>query len=179
MNVIAKLVTWSNTRSPWAIVCLSALALLLAALYFQHVLGHAPCVKCIYQRSAVIGIFFASLLAWVYPHVVTRLIALTGWGGSAYWGLMQAKAHLEVIFPEGFFVPPCPFVPDFPSALPLHEWIPSVFAAPGFCSANDWQFIDMGMAQWMEIIFSLYLLGWAVAVALYLLSFTQYRKAAK
>ena len=179
MKIALWLVNWSRTATPWVIVCLSALGLLLAALYFQHVLGHAPCVKCIYQRSAVIGIFFATLIVLIYPHFITRIVGLGLWGGCAYWGLMQANAHLEVIFPEGFFVPPCPLEPEFPSFMPLHEWLPSVFGAPGFCNTNDWQFFSMGMAEWMQIIFALYLVGWVFAVLTQILSLSLSARAAK
>jgi len=173
------LANWSKTRTPWALVCFSAFALLLAALYFQHVLGHAPCVKCIYQRSAVIAIFFASLLPVFYPHFIMRSLALILWGTAASWGLIQANLHLEVIFPEGFFVPPCPFVPEFPSFMPLHEWMPMVFDAPGSCNTNDWQFLSMGMPEWMQIICSLYIAGWVVALLAQILSINLSVKAAK
>ncbi|MFC4699761.1 disulfide bond formation protein DsbB [Glaciecola siphonariae] len=179
MHALHTLAAWSQTRTPWAIVCVSALALLLAALYFQHVLGHAPCVRCIYQRTAVIGIFFATLLVLLYPHFVIRGIALILWGTSAIWGLFQAQEHLEVIFPETFFIPPCPFFPEFPGFMPLHEWLPMVFDAPGSCSANEWQFLGMGMPQWMQVVFSLYIAGWVVALLAQTVSASLSLKAAK
>lgn len=179
MQKLLSLAQWSRTRSPWAVVSLSAFALILAALYFQHALGHAPCVKCIYQRSAVIAIFFATLLPVFYPHFFIRTLALILWGTSAIWGLNQANAHLDVIFPEGFFVPPCPFVPDFPSFMPLHEWLPMVFDAPGSCNTNDWQFLSMGMPEWMQIIFSLYIAAWVIALIAQVLSINLSLKAAK
>ncbi|WP_371192886.1 disulfide bond formation protein B [Glaciecola sp. SC05] len=179
MQKLFWLANWSRTRTPWAIVCCSAFALLLAALYFQHVLGHAPCVKCIYQRTAIIAIFFATLLPVLYPHFFIRMLSLILWGAAAIWGLLQAKAHLEVIFPEGFFVPPCPFFPEFPSFMPLHEWLPMVFDAPGSCNTNDWQFLSMGMPEWMQIIFSLYIAGWIVALFGQILSVNLSLKAKK
>jgi len=51
----------------------------------------------------------------------------------------------------------CDIVPNFPAFLPLHEWLPSIFGATGECNENSWQFIGMGMASWLQIIFSIYL----------------------
>lgn len=46
--------------------------------------------------------------------------------------------------------------------MPLHEWLPAVFGATGDCSENSWQFMDMGMAQWMRIIFGMYGITWLI-----------------
>jgi disulfide bond formation protein DsbB len=179
MQLLLWLAHWSKTRTPWAIVFFSALGLLLAALYFQYVLGHAPCVRCIYQRTAVIGIMIAALLPFIYPHFVMRTLGLILWGTSAIWGLLQARAHLEVIFPQSFFIPPCPFFPEFPAIMPLHEWLPLIFDAPGSCSSNDWQFLEMGMPEWMQIIFSLYIVGAIVALIAQIALLSRSGKAAK
>jgi disulfide bond formation protein DsbB len=176
MQWLAK---WSQSRQPWAIVSISALGLLFAALYFQHVLGHEPCVKCIYQRTAVIGIFLGALIPLIYPHIVLRALGMIVWGSSAIWGLSVAREHLEVIFPQGFFVPPCPFAPEFPSFMPLDLWLPAIFDAPGSCNDNTWQFLSMGMPEWLQIIFALYIAGWFVALAAYIWSISLSLKAAK
>ncbi|WP_395342366.1 disulfide bond formation protein DsbB [Ningiella sp. W23] len=177
--LVSFLANFSRSRTPWAMVCLSALGLVLAALFFQHVLGHEPCVKCIYQRVAVIGICFAGLIPLIYPHFVLRSIGIILWGGFSIWGLSVAQEHLEVVFAEGFFIPPCPFFPEFPGFMPLHEWLPLVFGAPGSCDSNDWQFLGMGMPEWMQIIFILYIAGAALALVGHILSISQSLKAAK
>ncbi|MFT7505081.1 MAG: disulfide bond formation protein DsbB, partial [Gammaproteobacteria bacterium] len=35
----------------------------------------------------------------------------------------------------------------------------------GDCNENSWQFMEMGMANWMQIIFSIYLLVLVVVLA--------------
>lgn len=154
----------SRTKMPWALLALSSGGLLLAALYFQHVMDLQPCIKCIYQRTAVIGILIAALIPLIYNHLATRILAMFVWAYSAYEGLLSAREHIEVIFADDMFFAVCGFVPDFPSFLPLHEWIPSIFAATGSCEENSWQFMSMGMAQWLQIIFSAYLLVLAIVV---------------
>ena len=179
MPIYQSIADFARSRTPWAFVSCSALALVLAALYFQHVLGHEPCVKCIYQRTAVIGIFLGGLLPLIKPNFLLRSLGLILWGASAIWGYRVAMEHLEVIFAEGFFIPPCPFFPEFPGFMPLHEWLPMIFGAKGSCDSNEWQFLGMGMPEWMQIIFALYILGAAIALLGHFLTLSQSQKAAK
>ena len=67
------------------------------------------------------------------------------------------------------FFATCEIVPNFPSWLQLHEWIPAVFAAHGDCLEDSWQFMSMGMAEWMQIIFALYAAVFAFVFACRLL----------
>ena len=57
-----QLQRWPESTLPWRLLGLSALGLLATALYFQHVLDLQPCIKCIYQRTAVVGILISALL---------------------------------------------------------------------------------------------------------------------
>ncbi|MEM0911264.1 MAG: disulfide bond formation protein B [Pseudomonadota bacterium] len=165
------LVEWSKTRLPWSILFLSAAGLVLSALYFQHVQDYLPCVKCIYQRTAVIGIAIAAALPMIYPHVVTRVFALVFWLYCAFEGFVVASEHIDVIFDDSMFVAPCPIAPNFPSLFPLHELLPAVFQGPGNCLDNSWQFLSLGMAEWMRIIFSGYFIVGSVVLGTYLIRF--------
>ncbi|CDL84341.1 disulfide bond formation protein B [Xenorhabdus szentirmaii] len=51
----------------------------------------------------------------------------------------------------------CDFFVDFPSWLPLHEWVPSVFQAYGDYSIQQWKFLTLDMPQWLIGIFAAYL----------------------
>lgn len=57
----------SRGRSAWFLLMISALALDGIALFFQHGMGLQPCVMCIYERIAVLGIAFAGFLGWIAP----------------------------------------------------------------------------------------------------------------
>jgi disulfide bond formation protein DsbB len=153
-----------QSKNAWALLALSAFSLLVAALIFQHVYDHQPCVKCIYQRTAVIGIFLASILVLAFNHWLSRVIALAVWAYSALQGLLVAREHLEVIFDSNSLFYACDIFPNFPSFMPLHEWFPPIFDALGECNDNSWQFLGMGMASWMQIIFSIYLAILAVVI---------------
>ncbi len=156
----------SKQKSSWLLLFISSCSLFVAALYFQHVMDLRPCIQCIYQRTAVICIMLAGLLPLLYNSRVTRVIAYALWGLSAYKGLEAAQEHLDIIFATNPFANICDIVPNFPSFMPLHEWIPAIFAATGECNENTWKFLDMGMASWLQIIFISYLaiLGLVVLV---------------
>ncbi|MBV2095670.1 MAG: disulfide bond formation protein B, partial [Candidatus Thiodiazotropha sp. (ex Codakia orbicularis)] len=53
---------FTQRRLPWLLLASSALILEGAALYFQYGLELDPCVLCIYQRAAVLGIFLSALI---------------------------------------------------------------------------------------------------------------------
>lgn len=164
--MVTFLSQWSKQRSSWALLFCSALALVLTALYFQHAQNLQPCIKCIYQRTAVFGILFAALIPLLSNSGLTRLVAYVIWGVSAIWGFLIAYEHVDILTAANPFFATCDIVPNFPSWLPLHEWFPDVFAAPGDCLDNSWQFAGMGMAQWMMVIFGFYtILLFVVATA--------------
>jgi protein dithiol:quinone oxidoreductase len=154
---------WSTHKSSWALLSFSAFGLLITALVMQHVYDLQPCVMCIYQRTAVLGIGIAALLPVFYNHALVRLIGYIGWIVGAVWGFMLAQEHVEIIANSNPFFGFCEIVPNFP--LPMHEWIPSFFAATGMCDDDSWQFLSMGFAEWMRVIFGFYTFLWVVVIA--------------
>lgn len=159
MNPVTR---FAQSRLAWLILAGTALGLELCALFFQHVMKLDPCVMCIYQRVAIFGILGAALIGLVgYKHRFLRFIAVLGWGISAAWGL---KVALELVDmqtnPSPFST--CSFLPEFPSWMPLHEWLPSVFMPSGMCSDIPWQMMGVTMGQWMIVAFSTYLLALAI-----------------
>ena len=157
---------WAERKSAWLLLLATSLGLEITALYFQHVNGLTPCIMCIYQRTAMWGIVVAAAIVLIANNLITRLLAYAVWGYSAVKGYLIAGEHLEIIFSDDPFFSTCEIVPNFPSWAPLHEWIPAVFEAKGDCLENSWQFMSMGMAEWMQIIFATYF----VALVLVLLS---------
>ena len=161
-NVIARA---ADNKLAWLVLFLSSSLLLIIALYFQHVMDLQPCIKCIYQRTAVIGILFSAALPVFHNVLLTRSIAFWGWGLAAILGGLIAHEHVDILYAANPFFVMCDIIPNFPSFMPLHEWLPAVFAAPGDCSENSWQFLGYGMAEWMRIIFAMYASVWLVVLS--------------
>jgi protein dithiol:quinone oxidoreductase len=157
----------THRRLPWLLLTLSALALEGAALYFQYGLDLDPCVLCVYQRAAVMGILLSALIGLIASrHALARWIGFTGWGASAGWCLYLA---LKLSGMQLGFISPslsCDVNAKFPAWLKLDQWLPAVFQPTGFCGDIQWEFLSLSMPQWMIII--MLLLLFALSVALYL-----------
>lgn len=158
---------WLNTlptsRKAWGLLALTAFLLEVTALYFQYAMGLEPCIMCIYQRTAVLGVFAAGLIGFISPsNGIFRGIGAATWGVSSIWGYMLAKEHLNMQTTTDPFAFTCDIVPNFPEFMPLHEWVPAFFAATGDCGSIDWQFVGLSMPGWMEVIFALYAISFLV-----------------
>ncbi len=162
---------WPTIKSSWILLGFSALALEGGALYFQYGMGLEPCIKCVYQRVAVMGIMFAGFITAMAPGVTfMRLLGYLGWGVSAVWGFLIAKAHVDIQTETNPFVfTTCEIEPNFPSWFQIHQWFPGVFEVRGDCSTIDWQFLSLSMPQWMIIVFSFYSLALFLVLAIRLL----------
>lgn len=153
------LINFAQSRTAWLILTATALALELAALFFQYIMKLDPCVMCIYQRLAIFGILFAGLLGTVgYQSRIARVVAMGLWGTSAAYGLKLALELVDMQANPSPFAT-CSFLPEFPSWMPLHEWIPSIFMPTGMCTDIPWQMMGVTMGQWMIVAFSVYLLA--------------------
>ena len=146
----------STTPRPWLLLALSAFALELCALFFQYYMGLAPCIMCIYQRVAIWGIFIAGVIGYLgHQSIWARALAFIAWAVGAIWGLLIAIEHVEIQTSSSLFYS-CEYVPNFPTWLPLHEWLPWLFEATGDCGDINWQFFDYSMPQMMILVFSVY-----------------------
>ncbi|WP_428610301.1 disulfide bond formation protein DsbB [Sedimenticola sp.] len=148
----------SKNRLPWVLLACSALALEAAALYFQYQLKLDPCVLCVYERTAVMGIVLSGLIAILAPELlIVRGLAILIWGGSAGWGLQLALKHTGIqLFPSPSNT--CDFVASYPGWAKLDEWIPWMFQPTGFCDEIQWQFFGFTMPQTMIGVYAVYLL---------------------
>lgn len=151
INFFANL---SEQKWAWGSLFVSALLLELSALYFQYGMGLEPCIMCVYQRTAVLGVLLSGLLVFLVNNALTRLIGYIGWGVSSIWGLLIAVEHVDIQTASNPFFVTCEIVPNFP--VPLHDWVPFFFAATGDCGDIDWQFLSLSMPQWMIVIFAAY-----------------------
>lgn len=154
--MLSLLNQYSRARFAWFLLFLSTLIFELTALYFQHSLGLAPCTLCIYQRCAIFGIMLASIIGLIAPsNFIFRIMGIAVWLISAFKGFNLATFHAHLQF-EPNFSDTCAINVQFPSWLPLNEWIPGLFNAYGSCADKIWSFLTIEMSQWMIIIFACY-----------------------
>ena len=66
--MFAAVARWPKQRWPWVLLAVSALSLMLVALFFQYGMALAPCIMCVYQRFAISGIFFAGVVGLFVHH---------------------------------------------------------------------------------------------------------------
>ncbi|MCP4127864.1 MAG: disulfide bond formation protein DsbB [Gammaproteobacteria bacterium] len=148
----------NQSRSAWLMLALSALGLVLAALYFQYYLQLEPCVLCVYERSSVAMIFFAGLVGFINPNMLwLRLSGYLLWAGGVIWGLYLSIRHAGIqmgLIQDSS----CEFVANFPSWMQLDHWLPWLFNPTGYCDEIQWQFLGLSMPQTMVIANVVYLI---------------------
>lgn len=160
MNWLASL---AHRRTPWVLLALTAFTFEVIALFFQYQMGLEPCIMCIYQRTAMLGLLIAGIIGAINPsNIIIRITALSSWAVASIWGFLLAREHIDMQTTTDPFAFSCEFEPNFP--VPLHEWMPQFFAATGDCGNIDWQFLSLSMPAWMEIIFGLFSLILIVVV---------------
>ncbi len=149
---------FSEKRSAWLLLVISSLLLELTALYFQYGMGLQPCVLCVYERLAIVGLFIAGIIGFLAPRtLILRLIAIALGLFSSIKGLMISIRHLDLqMNPKPW--KQCEFLPNFPETLPLHQWLPSLFNPTGSCDNSQWSLFGITMVQWLVFIFAVYVI---------------------
>ncbi|CAM2922626.1 disulfide bond formation protein DsbB [Vibrio rarus] len=152
--MLENLYQFSRSRLSWLLLLLTIVAFELCALFFQHVMLLAPCVMCIYERVAMMGIIAAAGIGLCQPsNPVFRSIGLIGWIAASAKGLQLALEHVGYqLHPSPFNT--CDIFVQFPSWAPLDQWVPWMFHPTGVCSEIVWSFLNLSMPQWLVIIFS-------------------------
>ena len=144
-------------RSPRRILGLTALAcvgMLVFGLYLQHAVGLEPCPMCIVQRYALV---LVALLAGVtalfkggfwYAGGLVKLAVVAGFGAF----VAARQSFLQWYPPE---VLSCGRdLYGMIESFPLKRVIPMLFKGSGDCSAVDWTFLGLTIANWSFLWFS-------------------------
>ncbi len=164
MNFLIYLNQFSKGRLSWFLLLAFVIFFEAAALVFQHVMMLSPCVMCIYERVAMLGVGIGAMIGLIAPNnPVARWIGLGVWGGSAYNGLMLSLEHVDYQFNPSPFAT-CDLFVTFPEWAPLNEWAPWMFEAYGDCSKVVWQFLTLSMPQWLVVIFAANLIALGVII---------------
>ena len=156
---------WQNHRLTWGIMLATVVFLEGCALYFQYGMDLQPCELCVYQRFAVLVLGLAAMVMLIAPrNTMVRGAGYALWISGAVYGLQYALQQIKNYADFNPFFSSCNAFPVFPFELPLHEWWPGMFFPTGMCGEDGWTFLSLNMANWMTIIFGIYILAFAVCI---------------
>jgi disulfide bond formation protein DsbB len=125
-----------------------SVALLGGALFFEHVLGMAPCQLCIWQRWPHLAAAILGLVVWFVPAAGIFLLGAAAAATSGVIGVYHTGVE------RGWFSGPsaCSGATDF-SSLSAEELLERVLAAPVVrCDQVPWEMLGLSMASWNAIL---------------------------
>lgn len=128
----------------------SAFFMILAALFFEHVMHLLPCIQCVYQRLGVVIILLGTGISTLSHQRIMDLPGLLlAYIGNAYL-FLSAREHLNIINNTNPFTNTCEFTPTFPFSIPLDSLLPWLFEANGPCDvAGQWTLMGISMPGWV------------------------------
>ncbi|WP_245644867.1 disulfide bond formation protein B [Hydrogenophaga flava] len=143
-----------HPRRVLTLVAAGCIGLLAFGMYLQHVVGLEPCPMCIVQRYALILVAIVAAVAASLSGVKGRRVGVVLMGLLALGGAFVAarQSFLQWYPPE---VLSCGR--DFYGMIesfPLKRAIPMIFKGSGDCSAIDWTFLGLSIANWSFLCFA-------------------------
>lgn len=141
-------------RRVLALVAMVCLGMLVFGMYLQLVVGLVPCPMCIVQRYALILITLVAAAAALLRSRGSYL------GGLGLIGLLSGFGAFVAIrqsFLQWFPPEIASCGRDFYGMIesfPLKRAIPMIFAGSGDCTAVDWTFLGLSIANWAFLWFA-------------------------
>ena len=133
----------------------ACVALMVTALWLQHVGGLEPCPLCVLQRGAVIAIGAVMLAGAIHdPGTVGRRVygALITVGAIAGAGVAGRHVWLQHLPPGR--TPECgPGLEYMLGAFPLTDVIEMVLRGSGECAEVQWTFLSLSIPEWTLLTF--------------------------
>ncbi len=139
---LTTLSKWQNTRTPWAIIAVTMISMVLVAHYvFQNWLHMLPCEQCVYIRYGNLVVALGAIIALINPRSLwTKILAYTvSFYGLIYTAICSIKLiniHNAVHSDDPtavFGMQGCSLEPIYPFRLPLAKLAPDWFQPTGDC----------------------------------------------
>ena len=130
------------------LAALGSAALLAGALFFQYVVGLAPCELCIWQRWPHLAAVVLGAVVFFLP---SRIVVLAG---AAAAGVAGVLGFYHTGVERGWFAGPqaCSGPTDI-SAMSAEQLLNHVLAAPVVrCTDVAWEMLGLSMASWNAIL---------------------------
>ncbi|WP_243419427.1 disulfide bond formation protein B [Comamonas sp. JNW] len=146
---------WNAPRRTLALIFVAGAAMMAFGMYLQHVVGLEPCPMCIVQRYCLIAVGVLALLGSLRP-------SSAGWwksfGGlallfSAFGAFTAARQSWLQWNPPEFATCGRDFYGMIEN-YPISRSLPMIFRGSGDCTAIDWTFLGLSIANWSFIAFA-------------------------
>ena len=106
------------------LLAFTAFALESTALLLSIRHGFQPCVLCVYERLAMVGLFIVGFIGALAPSsLIVRILALIVGLFSAIKDYWIPFVTLDLQMNPAPWKQ-CEFIPNFPETLPFHKWLP-------------------------------------------------------
>jgi disulfide bond formation protein DsbB len=143
----------NRPRRVWAGVLAAVVALLAFGLYLQHVVGLEPCPMCIVQRYAFLGVAALALVGVLSPQAgAQRVVAGLVFVLAGFGAFTAARQSWLQWFPPEVYSCGRDFYGMIEN-FPLKRAIPMIFRGSGDCTAIDWTFLGLSIANWSFLCF--------------------------
>ncbi|MEZ5700952.1 MAG: disulfide bond formation protein B [Burkholderiaceae bacterium] len=145
---------FSHPRRWLAWIAVGCVGLLGFGLYLQEVVGLEPCPMCIVQRYALILVALVAGISATFRRKtlqtggVVMMGLLAGFGAfvAARQSLLQWNPPEVLSCGRDFY--------GMIESFPLRRAIPMIFKGSGDCSAVDWTFLGLTIANWSFLCFT-------------------------
>ena len=127
---------------------LGSAALLGGALFFQFVVGLAPCQLCIEQRWPHLAAFLIGIVVWFFPRAWVMALGALAAATSGVLGVFHTGVE------RGWWEGPtaCSGTTDI-STLSPSAALDAIMAAPVVrCTDVAWEMLGLSMASWNAIL---------------------------
>lgn len=144
-----------SIRNTYLIIFVGCVGLILAALYFQYVMGLPPCPLCVTQRIFVIATGLIALLAALHnPARTGRCIYSSLAIVSSAIGLGVSLRHVWIQHLPEDQVPACgPGLSYMFETFPLRDALALLFQGDGNCADVSWSLLGLSMPAWVALCF--------------------------
>jgi len=147
----------------WSLASLAGLgsaALLGGALFFQYVVGLAPCELCILQRWPHLVAFVIGVIVWFFPR--GWLMGLGALAAATASGLGIYHTGVERGWWEGPTA--CSGTVDLTTLTP-QQALEAIMGAPVVrCTDVAWEMLGLSMASWNAILSAVLVGVWIIAM---------------
>jgi len=135
----------------WLVLLLSAVSLMLAALYYQYIQEQQPCLMCIQVRIWLVALIFVSIFGMLTrSQRWSNLLAQSGLLIIA--GGLAERAYMLLGTERGFVFSDCGFDLGLPDWLAIDVWFPGLFQVETTCGYTPEIIFGITMAEALMVL---------------------------